>query len=598
MTSEDPQLEEKIKEWLEWDKNDATRAEIKSLVQNADFDTLRKLLLTRLTFGTAGLRGIMSAGYGRMNDLVLIQTSQGLAKYIVSTCPDTKSKGVVIGFDGRHNSERFAALTARAFISNEIPVYLYSKMVPTPFIPYGVVKFGAIAGIMVTASHNPKEDNGYKVYWTNGAQIIEPHDKGIQSSIVENLEPAEHAWDYDSVKSHPLVQDPLSQVMETYFKMLHDEVIYREINETTSIKFTFTPMHGVGYPYMLEAFKSCALPPFFPVKEQIEPDPEFPTVKFPNPEEGKSALDLSFETAKRHGSDVILANDPDADRLAVAELLPSGEWKVFTGNETGALLGWWMWHRFSQQHPDINPDDVYMIASTVSSKMLRAIAKKEGFHFIETLTGFKWMGNKAHELLQNGKTVLFAYEEAIGFMCGVTVLDKDGVNAAVKMAELAAYLRTKGSTLTQYIGHIYEEYGYHVSRNSYYICYEQPTIVSMFERLRNYNGPNTYPKECGPFPIKSVRDLTTGFDSSFPDNKAILPFSKSSQMITFTFENGCVATLRTSGTEPKIKYYTELCAQPDKKNWGALDLELETLVKHIVEEFMEPTKNQLIPRSD
>lgn len=590
-------LDEKIREWLVWDKNTSTLNEIECLVKEQNYGTLEKLLLSRLTFGTAGLRGVMSAGYTKMNDLVIIQTSQGLAKYMDKACANAKN-GVIIGFDGRHNSERFAHLAAKAFLSLNIPVYLYSKLVPTPFIPYGVVKFGGAAGIMVTASHNPKDDNGYKVYWDNGAQIIPPHDKGIQASIEENLEPWQDAWDWTSVVSNPLYKDPLPEVMQTYFKMLQDEVIYKDINVQTPLKFTYTPMHGVGYDYMIEAFKACSLPPFIPVKEQIVPDPDFPTVKFPNPEEGKSALDLSIKTANENDSSVILANDPDSDRLAIAEKQPSGEWKVFTGNETGGLLGWWLWYRYRVQNPHSDASNVYMIASTVSSKILRAIANKEGFNFIETLTGFKWMGNKGYELIHLGKTVLFAFEEAIGFMCGSTVLDKDGISAAVKVAELAAYLQTQGMTLTEQVKKIYEDYGYHVSRNSYFICYDRPTISSMFERLRNYGAPNTYPTTCGEFAIKDVRDLTTGYDSSFPDKKAVLPVDSETQMITFTFENGCVATLRTSGTEPKVKYYTELCGTPGQSDWVALDAELEKLVENIIEDFMQPKVNNLIPRSD
>lgn len=593
-----PELRTKIAEWLSWDQNETTRVEVEDLVAKEDFATLEEIMMHRLEFGTAGLRGVMAAGYSRMNDLVIIQTSQGLASYVQSSCPDAKNQGVVIGFDGRHNSERFAHLAAAAFIGLHIPVHLFSKMVPTPFIPYGVVKFGAAAGLMVTASHNPKDDNGYKVYWTNGAQIITPHDQGIRESILNNLKPWPDAWKWEAVAGHPLRRDSLAEVGRTYFDMLKADVIYADLNASTPLRFTFTPMHGVSCSYMFVAFEACSLAPFIPVKEQMEPDPDFPTVKFPNPEEGKSALDLSMKTANENGSTVILANDPDADRLAIAEKQSTGEWKVFTGNEIGGLLGWWMWHCYRKRNPDAPAEEIYMIASTVSSKILKSIANIEGFNFIETLTGFKWMANKAHELILQGRTVLLAFEEAIGFMCGTTVLDKDGINAAVKAAEMAAYLNSNGLTLSQKVKKIYERYGYHVSRNSYFICYDQPTITAMFERIRNYDGPNTYPKACGPFAISGVRDLTTGYDSSSEDEKATLPVSKESQMITFTFENGCVATLRTSGTEPKIKYYTELCAKPSQTDWAALDAELEKLVEHMVNDLMQPKRNNLVPRID
>nr|XP_053651327.1 phosphopentomutase-like [Cherax quadricarinatus] len=587
-----PALDEKIKEWLEWDKNDKTREEIVKLISNEDEATLKKLLLNRMLFGTAGLRGRMGAGYAQMNDLVIIQTSQGLGSYLATINPEAKAKGIIVGHDSRHNSHRFARLAAAAFLNAGIPVYLYGKIVPTPFVPFGVRQLGAAAGVMVTASHNPKEDNGYKVYWENGAQIIPPNDKGIQQSIEDNLEPWENAWDLETALADPRLSDPLVDISNKYFSMLADSMLDKDMNKASPLNFTVTAMHGVSHDYMVEAFKYCNFKPLIPVKEQMVPDPEFPTVKFPNPEEGKSALDLSFKTANENNSTVILANDPDADRLAVAEKLPSGQWKVFTGNEEGALLGWWAWYRSRQLTPHIKPSDCYMVASTVSSKILRAIANMEGFHFIETLTGFKWMGNVSYDLLQEGKTVLFAFEEAIGFMNGSEVLDKDGVSAAMRLAEMATFLSKQNLTLSSKLREIYKKYGYHTSNNSYYICHDQSIINKMFDRIRNFDEPNSYPKTVGNgrFTVTDVRDLTTGYDSSQPDKHAVLPVSKSSQMITFSFSNGCVLTLRTSGTEPKIKYYSEMCAKPEQEDWAALEAELGELVETVVQELMQPKK--------
>ncbi|XP_076341482.1 phosphopentomutase-like [Tachypleus tridentatus] len=243
---------------------------------------------------------------------------------------------------------RFAELVATVFISQDIPAYLYSDITPTPFVPFGVLQLGCAAGVMVTASHNPKDDNGYKVYWSNGAQIISPHDKGIQKSIEENLEPWPSSWKTEVLSSSPLHKDPLDNMKRKYYDCMSENIYEREMNAKCSLTFTFTAMHGVSHTFMVEAFIVCGFQQFVPVPEQMEPDPDFPTVKFPNPEEGKSALDLSMHTANTNNSSLILANDPDADRLAIAEKLPSGEWKVFTGNETGALLGWWLWYCHKQ----------------------------------------------------------------------------------------------------------------------------------------------------------------------------------------------------------------------------------------------------------
>ncbi|CAM1315130.1 PGM2 (predicted) [Pycnogonum litorale] len=591
------ELDDKINQWLEWDQNEETKSEILKLVENKQHEDLKKRMLSRMLFGTAGLRGMMQAGYLYMNDLVIIQTAQGLVSYMLEVCPDVTNKGVVIGYDARYNSSRFAELSAVALISKEIPVYMFSKIVPTPYVPYTVLQYGCCAGIMVTASHNPKQDNGYKVYWSNGAQIISPHDQGIQKNIEDHLAPWDEAWNVDLCKTSKLCKDPLAEINDKYMESLSKLAIDKSLNAECKVKFTFTPVHGVGYSYIQQAFEAFNFPPCIPVKEQIVPDPDFPTVTFPNPEEGKSTLDLSFKTADENDSKVILANDPDSDRLAVAIKLETG-WKVFSGNEIGGLLGWWMWHSFRLKNPDANVSDVYMICSTVSSKILKAIAEKEGFNFIETLTGFKWMGNKSVELIKQGKTVLMAFEEAIGYMCGTRVLDKDGITAAVMVAEMVTHLDKNKISLYDQLQNVYKMYGYHSSLNSYFLCYCSQTIEKIFARLRNYNGPDTYPEKLGEFKIESLRDLTTGYDSSTPDNKPLLPSSSASQMITFKFENGCEATLRTSGTEPKIKYYSELCGRIGMDNWAELDETLQKLVSHLVDEWLQPKINDLTPKPE
>ncbi|XP_038255380.1 phosphoglucomutase-2 isoform X2 [Dermochelys coriacea] len=558
-----------------------------------------------MEFGTAGLRAAMGAGISQMNDFTIIQTTQGFCRYLEKNFSDLKKRGVVIGFDARAHpssggsSKRFARLAATTFISQGIPVYLFSNITPTPFVPYTITHLKLSAGIMITASHNPKQDNGYKVYWENGAQITSPHDKGISQAIKENQEPWPQAWDDSLVDSSLLLHDPYVTINKDYFKDIQKHCFHRNINKETKLKFIHTSVHGVGHEFVQSAFKAFDFKPPLAVPEQKDPDPEFPTVKYPNPEEGKGVLTLSFALAEKEGAGIILANDPDADRLLVAEKQESGEWKVFSGNELGALLGWWIFTCWKNQNQDPAAiKDVYMLSSTVSSKILRAIALKEGFHFEETLTGFKWMGNRAKQLAVQGKTVLFAFEEAIGYMCSPLVLDKDGVSAAVITAEMSSWLATKNLSLSLQLKAIYDEYGCHITKASYFICHDPKTIKELFENLRNYDGKNTYPKSCGKFKVSGVRDLTTGYDSSQPDQKAVLPTSKSSQMITFTFANGGVATMRTSGTEPKIKYYAELCAPPGNSDPDQLKEELGELVSAIEEYFFQPEKNKLQPKAE
>ncbi|XP_033976669.1 phosphoglucomutase-2 [Trematomus bernacchii] len=603
----DSELQQAVRQWLQFDKNPKTVSMVQDLVKEGAVEALKKCFSSRMEFGTAGLRAAMGPGTCCMNDLTIIQTTQGFCSYLEDSFDNIKERGVVIGYDARAHppsgggSKRFASLAAAVFISRGVPVHLFSDITPTPFVPFTVSQLGLCAGIMVTASHNPKQDNGYKVYWENGAQIISPHDKGIAKAIEENLEPWPKSWSTEEALKSPLLKDPYQDIHTQYFKAIQKHCHHRDINKSSEVKIVHTSVHGVGHTFVQSAFQAFDLHPPYAVEEQKDPDPEFPTVKYPNPEEGEGVLTLSFALADREGAAFVLANDPDADRLAIAEKQESGKWRVFTGNELGALLGWWMFRCWKEQNSDAAAEvkNLYMLASTVSSKILRAIALKEGFHFEETLTGFKWMGNRARDLLDQGKTVVFAFEEAIGYMCSPSVLDKDGVSAAAIAGEMISYLATKSSSLSQQVTNIYEEYGYHISKNSYFICHDQDVIRSLFERLRTHSGQkDSYPTECGRFAISAVRDLTTGYDSNQPSNKAVLPTSRSSQMITFSFANGGVATMRTSGTEPKIKYYTELCAAPGNSDVTHLKKELDELVDAIVENFFEPEKNKLQPKPE
>uniref|UniRef100_A0A6M2DLH5 Putative phosphoglucomutase/phosphomannomutase n=1 Tax=Xenopsylla cheopis TaxID=163159 RepID=A0A6M2DLH5_XENCH len=586
--------------WLSWEKGENDLDLLKKLISTNNVNEIQRLfLLPRLTFGTAGLRGPMQPGPGGINELIVLQTAQGLLRYAAECLGDQLyKKGIVIGFDGRHNSARFAEITARIFHNAEVPVGLFTDYVPTPLIPYAVKTQKYAIGVMVTASHNPKIDNGYKVYWDNGCQITSPHDKNIQKHILENLRPWPKSWDSKNLPSN-YYKNPdqvLVDYCENLGKLIPDDL--RNINLTSPIDFIYTPMHGVGYKYIQRAFQEACLKPVIVVQEQAYPDPEFPTVKFPNPEEN-NALDLAIKLANEEGRSIVLANDPDADRLACAEKLANGEWHIFTGNELGALLGWWSLMVHKMLNTNSNLDDVYMLSSAVSSKILKTMADHDGFHFIETLTGFKWMGNAAISLTAAKKHVLFAFEEAIGFMWGTLVLDKDGVSAATMLATLACYLHDKQKSLNEQLKEIYDQYGYHITSNSYYVCHDENTINAIFNRLRSY--PDTvrtdkYPHSIlnGKYEICRVQDLTAGYDSllGHPD----LPCSKSSQVITFFFKNGFSVTLRTSGTEPKLKYYSEMRADPDVKDLETIKQTVAEMITAVCQEFLQPVENNLISR--
>ncbi|KAI9988925.1 hypothetical protein PInf_022613 [Phytophthora infestans] len=600
-TRTDEQWLHEAQQWVEWDVNAGTKAQVEQLVAAKDVARIRELFGSRVAFGTAGLRAVMGPGPAAMNDLVVIQASQGICKYLTLQFGDqVKSMGVALGYDHRQygtlSSKRFAELTAAVCLHCGFKVYLYEGFVATPLVPFCIEQKSCAAGVMVTASHNPKADNGYKVYWSNGSQIVPPHDDGIANEIMASLAPWRLYDDSleDLKKFFPnLIENPREELTKRYFEQAKARLCrFPEANTNTTLKIAYTAMHGVGHAFTSRSFAAFGHKEYVSVQAQLLPDPEFPTVDFPNPEEGKGALQLAMETAEANGARLILANDPDADRLAVAERDPSLKtgWRVFTGNEIGVLLGYWELEQYLRLNPSCDRKQLYFIASTVSSKMLRAVANAEGLNFEETLTGFKWMGNKTAELRNAGKTVLFSFEEAIGFCVGDLVKDKDGVVAAAVFAEMAVQLETtKKMTVDQHLNALYERYGHFVTQNNYVKCYDPVKIRSIFERLRK-NGK--YWKSCGDFAITQVRDLTTGYDNAQPDRRAVLPVSSSTEMITYTFANGCVATLRTSGTEPKLKYYVELAGRVGQTR-EEVTLELRKQVEQIVELMLQPKKNGL-----
>jgi len=593
-------VEELTQQWLKWDKNPETRAEVEALVaKGAEGEAeLKKIMCKRIAFGTAGLRGPMRAGFACMNNLIVQQASQGLACSVLELVPDALKKPIVIGYDGRHHSKEFAAVTAAVFVKKGFHVLLFRDIVPTPFVPYCLVQRGCAAGVMVTASHNPKQDNGYKVYWTNGCQIISPVDESIASNIMKNLEP----WDLpalDSEEAKALVSDPLDDIFARYvqdsFKNLCHNAEYdaKLVAEGKAPKIVYTAMHGVGTKFVYRVVDEFKLAPLIPVKEQIDPDPDFSTVTFPNPEEGKGALALAMKTADENGAKVIIANDPDADRLALAEKQPDGTWKIFCGNEIGTILGTWSWEQYKKAHPGVKPADCCCVSTAVSSCMLEKICKVEGMDYETTLTGFKWIGNAAKRHMEEKKqNFIFGYEEAIGFLIGDMSLDKDGVRAIGVICELYYRLSQEGKSFMDYLNEQYIKYGYFTTCNRYFFCYDPALLKKIFLRLRQ---DKKYPTEVGRWKVKRVRDVTTGYDSGEPDLKSKLPVTPGTEMITLFFENGCVCTLRGSGTEPKLKYYIELNGDFAKK--ADIDAELREMVATVPYITLQPVENGLtIPK--
>lgn len=550
-------IEDLARRWLELDQDEETRSEIQEHLNKKDVEELELRLRKRIAFGTAGLRSSMKAGFAHMNSLTVLQASQGLADYILQqqrtgTGPPAGDLSVVVGYDARYNSDKFARLTAAAFLKKGFQVLWFGQLVHTPLVPFAVSEKNATAGVMVTASHNPKNDNGYKVYWSNGCQIIPPHDSGIAAAIDKVNQIL--SWDTTLVETHPNVKKIFTETAKSYIGHV-TELVWPLPSVSDAMPFTYTPMHGVGLTMMKQVAYMLWFRGHFmrEVKEQAQPDPEFPTVPFPNPEE-RGALSLAIQEAQKNGSDIILANDPDADRFSAAERIAKGHYHQFTGNQLGILFAS---HIFETYKGD--KSKLVMLASTVSSRMLASMASQENFKFRDTLTGFKWLGNIAQDLQKHGYDPAFAFEEAIGFMFPTVVWDKDGIAAAAVF--LTAWQRWKKQGMTPYqkLQKLYKTYGYFEDANTYLISPSPEVTNRVFDDIRK-SSKGSRPEYLGKRKISRWRDLTIGYDSATEDHKPLLPVDSSAQMITCEL-GSVVFTARGSGTEPKIKLYIEAKAE-------------------------------------
>ena len=512
----------KAQDWLNQDPDQETRAELEQLLSEAKSGNaeaqaeLTNRFDGRLQFGTAGLRGRLQAGSMGMNRVLVAQAAGGLAAYLKDY---DKTPSIVIGYDGRKNSDVFARDTAEIMAGAGIKAYLLPRKLPTPVLAYAIQYFDATAGVMVTASHNPPEDNGYKVYLgkaNGGGQIVSPADKDIAALI-------------DKVAAGNIADLPRSQD----FTILNDEIVDAYIAKTASlakepqvdINYVYTAMHGVGYEVLSKTLTKAGLPQPHVVAEQVWPDGTFPTVNFPNPEE-KGALDLAIKVAKENNAEFIIANDPDADRLAVAVPDAQGNWKPLHGNVIGCYLGWYLAKQYHAQGKK-----GVLACSLVSSPALAEIAKKYGFDSEETLTGFKYIGKV------NG--LLFGFEEALGYLVDPDkVRDKDGISAAIVFLDLVCSLKKEGKTLADYAADFTKEFGAYVSGQISIRVSDLSEIGKLMSALRN--NP---PAEVGGFKVATFLDHTKT--------------DRQSDILVFVLENGSRLIARPSGTEPKIKFYLD-----------------------------------------
>ena len=531
--------------------DDATKSELKSLEGNEDeiFDRFYR----ELEFGTGGLRGVIGAGTNRMNFYTVGKATQGLANFINKQ--GAAAKGVAIAFDSRRMSPEFADTAACVLAANGIKAYIFDSLRPTPELSFALRTLGCTAGIVVTASHNPPEYNGYKVYWEDGAQITAPKDAQIIGEVNAIKDYAEiKKMTTEEAKAAGLYEVIGKEIDDKYMEVLKKLVLHPEAIKqmASSLKIVYTPLHGTGNVPVRRVLKELGFEQVTVVPEQELPDGNFPTVSYPNPED-KKAFALALDLAKKIDADLVLATDPDADRLGVyAKDTKTGEYKVFTGNMSGMLI---CEYEMSQKKAlGILPENGALVTTIVSSNMAQAVAKEYGMKFIECLTGFKYIGEQIKFFEQSGSNeYVFGFEESYGCLVGTHARDKDAVVAVMALCEAAAYYKTQGITLWDQMLNIYNKYGYY-KEDLFTMTFKGADGAKKMQDMMDAYRKNT-PKQVGAYKVLRLRDYKNDVITDLATGETIPTGLPKSNVLYFELENDAWFCVRPSGTEPKIKFY-------------------------------------------
>ena len=542
------QCEAKAKQWLSPSFDEKTRKEVQSMVDNADKTDLIESFYKDLEFGTGGLRGIMGAGSNRMNIYTVGMATQGFANYLKKNFKDKKQISVVVCHDCRNNSRYFAETVANIFSANGIKVYIFDDLRPTPECSFAIRYLKAQAGVNITASHNPREYNGYKAYWEDGAQVLTPHDKGIIEEV--------NKCTIDDVKfdaNKQLIQVIGEDIDEPYLRKIRTISIDPEvIKRQHDLKIVYTPLHGAGRVIIPRSLAYWGFDNVHCVPEQMLKDGNFPTVDRPNPEFAE-ALTLGLRDAKKLDADILMASDPDADRVGMACKNDKGQWVLIDGNQTCMIF---LWYIISNRKATgkMQPTD-FIVKTIVTTELIRKIAEKQAVEMRDCYTGFKWI---AHEIaLSEGKQqYIGGGEESYGFLAEDFVRDKDAVSACSLLAEICAYAKDKGKTLYDILMDIYKEYGF---SKEHTINVERPGKAGAEEiQQMMVNFRNNPPKDLGGSKVVLWKDYKTleARDASGKTTKLAMP--QSSNVLQWFCDDDTKVSVRPSGTEPKIKFYIEV----------------------------------------
>jgi len=547
---------ERAKDYISKEKDESFKQEVEKLLSDGG-EAAQKELADRfyqnLEFGTGGLRGVIGGGYNRMNTLVVKSATQGLATYIIKTFPQKAANGelkAVIAFDSRHYSAEFSLACALIFAANGIKTFLFSSLRPTPELSFAIRHLGCDTGIVVTASHNPPQYNGYKAYWNDGSQVIPPHDVGI-------IEEVNNVKDIKEISKQEALDKGLLKIIDKEIDDAYQAMVKSRLfrpalikEKAHEVKIVYTPLHGTGAMHVERVLGDLGLK-VITVPEQREGNGDFPTVAFPNPEEA-AALDMAIKLGAKEKADVVMATDPDADRFGIAVPNKQGGFTLVTGNQMGVLLADYIF--LSLKELGKLPKNAAMINSVVTTGMQKKVAEYYGGGCQECLTGFKWIADVMRKWEHGelgGKTYVFGTEESYGYNVETEVRDKDGVSAAAMTAEMTLYWRSKGKSLLDRLDDLYIICGYwqELGISKYFKGPEGPSIMNGIMEEYRKNPPKT----LGGISIAKVRDIKNGVENLPP-----------SDVLQFFLTDGTVVSARPSGTEPKIKFYATCCAEVGK----------------------------------
>jgi len=574
------EVQQRIAEWTADPYDKECIDEIKSLVDSGDETELNERFAVDLEFGTGGLRGIIRNGTNGMNKYTIAKATQGLANYVKVLGVDSPS--AAIAYDSRRFSREFAMETARVLGANGIKAYIFEEMRPTPELSFAVRHLGCTTGVVITASHNPKEYNGYKAYWSDGAQIISPQDKEIIEEVRKVTTLNDVMPDtFDSLIASGMIQWIGQEVDEAYLKEVLDRSLRPEEIGKSDIKIVFSPLHGTGGTMIPKLFDKLGFKNIIYVQEQLKPDSEFSTVKKPNPEE-KEALNMAIQYAKDNGANIVIATDPDADRMGIAVKNSSGDFDVISGNHIGSIIEYYILSALKEKNQ--LPENGAVVKTVVTTDLQDKIAESFNMKVFNVLTGFKYIGEKIKSFEEEKNyEYVFGGEESYGYLAGTYARDKDAVIATLMIAECCAWLMNSGRGIGEYLEEIFSKYGYYDDRN---VSIEAPGLKGreiISDIMKNFR--ENPPAEIESLKVSKVRDFQNDEIYDSEEGGKVLP---KSNVLQYKLEDGTKVTVRPSGTEPKIKFYfSTFSGSPDETS-SKIDRLVEDIipdVKKFVEQY-------------